>query len=44
MNGPAVFQIEKEDMVIVVAYAQIDSKEIATHQPTVIFPKEGNKL
>ena len=44
MNGPAVFQIEKEDMVIVVAYAQIDSNAIAAHQPTVIFPKEGNKL
>jgi aspartate 1-decarboxylase len=44
MNGPAVFQIEKDDMVIIVAYAQLEQNKIQNHQPTVIFPKEGNKL
>lgn len=44
MNGPAVFQIETGDLIIIVAYAQLDSNKIRNHQPIVIFPREGNKL
>jgi len=44
MNGPAVFQIENGDMIIIVAYAQIELNQISKHKPTVIFPKEENKL
>lgn len=44
INGPAVFQVEKGDEVIVVAYAQMSEEEAKTFEPKVVFPKEGNRL
>jgi len=37
-------QVQVGDTVIIIAYALMDFEEAKTFQPTVIFPKEGNKL
>jgi aspartate 1-decarboxylase len=44
LNGPAARKGLTGDVVIVISYGLIDVKEAKTWQPTVIFPKEGNKL
>jgi aspartate 1-decarboxylase len=31
-------------MVIIISYALMDFEEAKSFKPTVIFPKEGNKL
>ena len=32
------------DVVIIISYAHMDFEEAKTFKPTVVFPKEGNKL
>jgi aspartate 1-decarboxylase len=44
LNGPAARKVSPGDMVIIISYALMDFEEAKTHKPTVIFPKEGNKL
>lgn len=44
LNGPAARRCQVGDVVIIISYAQMTRKEAKIHQPTVIFPKEGNKL
>lgn len=44
LNGPAARKCQVGDVVVIIAYAQMTPEEAKTHQPTVIFPKEGNKL
>ena len=44
LNGPAARKGMVGDVVIVISYASIDFEEAKIFKPTVIFPKEGNKL
>ena len=44
MNGPASRRVSVGDTVIVISYASMDIEEAKKHEPTVIFPKENNKL
>jgi aspartate 1-decarboxylase len=44
LNGPAARKGAEGDVVIVISYALMDFEEAKTFKPTIIFPKEGNKL
>lgn len=44
LNGPAARKGLVGDVVIVISYASVEFEEAKTFKPTVIFPKEGNKL
>ena len=44
LNGPAARQGAVGDIVIVISYASMDFEEAKKFSPTVIFPKEGNRL
>ena len=44
LNGPAARKGAEGDVVIVISYALMDFEEAKKFKPTVIFPKEGNKL
>lgn len=44
LNGAAARKVQVGDTVIIIAYAIMDFEEAKTFNPTVIFPKEGNKL
>ncbi|MEI9918564.1 MAG: aspartate 1-decarboxylase [Bacteroidota bacterium] len=44
LNGPAARKGLVGDIVIIISYASVDFEEAKTFKPTVIFPKEGNKL
>ena len=44
LNGPAARKVSPGDMVIIISYALMDFEEAKSFKPTVIFPKEGNKL
>jgi aspartate 1-decarboxylase len=44
LNGPAARKGAEGDIIIVISYALLDFEEAKTFKPTVVFPKEGNKL
>jgi aspartate 1-decarboxylase len=44
LNGPAARKVSPGDMVIIISYAIMPFEEAKTFKPTVIFPKEGNRL
>lgn len=44
LNGPAARKGLVGDVVIVISYASVEFEEAKTFKPTIIFPKEGNKL
>jgi aspartate 1-decarboxylase len=44
LNGPAARQGAVGDIVIVISYAIMEFEKAKTWKPTVVFPKEGNKL
>jgi aspartate 1-decarboxylase len=44
LNGPAARRGAVGDVVIVISYASMDFVEAKKFKPTVVFPKEGNKL
>jgi aspartate 1-decarboxylase len=44
LNGPAARKVSPGDMVIIISYALMAFEEAKSFKPTVIFPKEGNKL
>ncbi|AHF14625.1 aspartate 1-decarboxylase [Niabella soli] len=44
LNGPAARKAQVGDSVIIISYALMNFEEAKKHQPTIIFPKEGNKL
>lgn len=44
LNGAAARKVQVGDTVIIIAYALMDFEEAKTYTPTVVFPKEGNKL
>ena len=44
LNGPAARRVQVGDVVLVVSYASMDFEEAKSFKPSVIFPKEGNRL
>ncbi|MBX9449496.1 MAG: aspartate 1-decarboxylase [Taibaiella sp.] len=44
LNGPAARRVAVGDIVIIISYALLEFEEAKKFKPTVIFPKEGNKL
>jgi len=44
LNGAAARRGEPGDVIIVISYAIMDFEEAKKHTPTIVFPKEGNKL
>ncbi len=44
LNGPAARRGAEGDIVIIISYASMDFEEAKTFKPSIIFPKEGNKL
>jgi aspartate 1-decarboxylase len=44
LNGPAARHGAVGDIVIVISYATMDFEKAKTFMPSLIFPKEGNKL
>jgi len=44
LNGPAARKAAVGDIVIIISYALMDFTEAKAFKPSVIFPKEGNKL
>jgi aspartate 1-decarboxylase len=44
LNGPAARKAAVGDIVIIISYASMDFEEAKLFKPTIVFPKEGNKL
>ncbi|MBQ6681524.1 MAG: aspartate 1-decarboxylase [Prevotella sp.] len=44
LNGAAARKVLPGDTIIIISYALMDFEEAKTFIPSVIFPKEGNKL
>ena len=44
LNGAAARLVQPDDVVIIMAYAQMTPEEAREFRPTVIFPKPGNRL
>lgn len=44
MNGPAARKAQVNDIILVLAYAYMDSSEAKSFKPSIIFPDENNKL
>ena len=44
LNGAAARKAVVGDVVIIISYALMDFGEAKTFKPTVVFPKEGNRL
>ena len=44
LNGPAARKGSEGDVVIIISYAQMDFEDAKNFKPSVVFPKEGNKL
>ncbi len=44
LNGPAARKGAEGDIVIIISYALMDFEEAKTFKPSIIFPKEGNRL
>ena len=44
LNGAAASLVQPDDVVIIMAYAQMTPEEAKEFKPAVIFPKAGNSL
>ncbi len=44
LNGPAARKVQKNDIIIIIAYAQMTPEEAKTFQPKIIFPNEKTNL
>ena len=44
LNGAAAKLIEKDDIVIIMAYAQMDEQEAKAYRPKVVFVEGDNKI
>lgn len=44
LNGAAARKVQVGDIVIIISYALMDFEEAKTFKPTIVFPKEGNRL
>lgn len=44
LNGPAARKGTVGDVVIIISYATMPFEDAKTFKPSIVFPKEGNKL
>ena len=44
LNGAAAHKVVVGDEVIIISYALMDFEEAKIFKPSIVFPKEGNKL
>jgi len=44
LNGPAARKGAEGDIIIVISYALMDFEEAKKFKPTIVFPKDGNRL
>ena len=44
LNGAAARKVLPGDTIIIISYALMDFEEAKTFEPSIIFPKEGNRL
>lgn len=44
LNGPAARKGAVGDIIIIISYATMDFEEAKQFKPSIVFPKEGNKL
>ena len=44
LNGAAARKVVVGDEVIIISYALMDFEEAKTFNPSIVFPKEGNRL
>jgi aspartate 1-decarboxylase len=44
LNGPAARRGMVGDVVVIISYAAMDFEEAKKFKPSVVFPKDGNKL
>ncbi len=44
LNGPAARKGVVGDIVVIISYAAMDFEKAKAFKPTVVFPKEGNRL
>ena len=44
LNGPAARKGAVGDVVVIISYATMDFEEAKSFKPSLVFPKEGNKL
>lgn len=44
LNGAAARKGQPGDVVIIISYALMDFEKAKSHQPVVVFPKQGNTL
>lgn len=40
LNGPAARRVQKDDLIIIISYAQMTPEEAKNFQPKIIFPHE----
>jgi aspartate 1-decarboxylase len=44
LNGPAARRVQEGDLIIIIAYADMDFEEAKRWRPSVIFPNDDNLL
>jgi aspartate 1-decarboxylase len=44
LNGPAARQAVVGDIVIIISYATMEFEEAKKFSPSLVFPREGNKI
>ena len=44
LNGAAARLVQKDDLIIIACYAQIDEKEINSFKPKIVFVDEKNTI
>lgn len=44
LNGPAARKGAVGDIIIIISYAIMDFEEAKSFKPSIVFPKEGNRL
>lgn len=44
LNGAAARKVQVGDVCIIICYALMDFEEAKAFKPTIVFPKEGNRI
>lgn len=44
LNGAAARLVQPGDIIIIIAYAQVDEKELPTFKPRIVLVDENNKI
>lgn len=44
MNGAAAHKVREGDRIIICVYAQVDSEQVAQHQPMLVYCDENNQI